>query len=219
MTNVTIFGGHGKVALLLAPLLTDRGDVVSSVVRNPDHEEDVAASGATAVVADVETLSVTEIAELLRGQEAVVWSAGAGGGSPERTWAVDRDAAIRTIDAAAQAGVRRFIMVSYLGAGQDHGVPEDDSFYPYAQAKADADTHLRDSGLDWTIVAPGNLTMDDATGTIDIISAPTGGKHPTSRANVALVIVAALDEPASVGRTIGFRDGGTPVAEAVGAQR
>src|SRR5690606_8308075 len=203
MSNVTIIGGHGKVALLLAPLLTERGDTVTSVFRNPDHTAEVAQTGANTVVADVEQLSVEELAELLRGSDAVVWSAGAGGGNPQRTWAVDRDAAIRTIDAAEQAGVRRFVMVSFVGAGQDHGVPEDHSFYPYAQAKADADDHLRASGLDWTIVAPGALTLDEPNGSIRLVTARSED-NKTSRANVARVIVAALDEPATVRQMIEF---------------
>ncbi len=218
MSSVTIIGGHGKVALLLAPLLVERGDAVTSVFRNPDHTEEVAQTGASTVVADVETLDVEEIAALLRGQDVVVWSAGAGGGNPQRTWAVDRDAAIRTIDAAQRAGVRRFVMVSYVGAGQDHGVPEDHSFYPYAQAKADADDHLRASGLDWTIVAPGTLTLEEPTGAIELVSG-SDGAHDTSRANVARVIVAALEEPASIGRMIEFADGDTPIAEALAGRR
>lgn len=212
MSNVTIIGGHGKVALLLAPLLTERGDTVTSVFRNPDHTAEVAQTGANTVVADVEQLSVEELAELLRGSDAVVWSAGAGGGNPQRTWAVDRDAAIRTIDAAEQAGVRRFVMVSFVGAGQDHGVPEDHSFYPYAQAKADADDHLRASGLDWTIVAPGALTLDEPNGSIRLVTARSED-NKTSRANVARVIVAALDEPATVRQMIEFADGDTPIVE------
>ncbi|WP_413452891.1 SDR family oxidoreductase [Georgenia phoenicis] len=215
MSNVAVIGGHGKVALLLAPLLTEAGHTVTSVFRNPDHREDVEQTGANAVVADVENLSTEEITELLQGQDTVVWSAGAGGGNPQRTWAVDRDAAIRTIDAAKLAGARRFVMVSFVGARQDHGVPEGNSFYAYAQAKADADDHLRDSGLDWTIVAPGALTLDEPTGSIDLVTADDGGEHKTSRANVARVIAASLEEPATIGKMIEFADGATPIAEAI----
>ena len=215
MANVMIIGGHGKVALLLAPLLTAREDTVTSVFRNPDHTQDVAATGANAVVADVESMSTVELAELIQGQDAVVWSAGAGGGNPARTTAVDRDAAMRAVDAAAQAGVQRFVMVSYLGAGQDHGVPPSEPFYHYAQAKADADDHLRASGLDWTIVAPGSLTLEEPTGRVRVVEGRAEGNTDTSRANVAQVIAAVLADPASIGRMIEFSDGDTPVAEAV----
>ncbi|WP_413317879.1 SDR family oxidoreductase [Agrococcus sp. 1P02AA] len=218
MTSITIIGGHGKVALLLAPLLAERGDRVSSVIRKAEQSDDIEAAGATPVVADVEQLDREQLAELLRGQDAVVWSAGAGGGSRERTFAVDRDAAIRVIDAAADAGVQRFVMVSYLGAGQDHGVPEDDDFFAYAQAKADADDHLRASSLDWTVLGPGRLTLEEATEQIEVVGDDASdGDHPVSRANVARVVAAALADPSTIGRTIEFGDGRTPIAVAVTA--
>ncbi|MGH3559586.1 MAG: NAD(P)H-binding protein, partial [Mycobacterium sp.] len=134
MSRIVVIGGHGKVALHLARILTERGDEVTSVFRNPDHTDDVAATGARAVVVDIEAMDTEALADLLAGHQAVVFSAGAGGGNPARTYAVDRDAAIRVIDAAKQASVRRFVMVSYFGAGPDHGVPQNNSFYPYAEA-------------------------------------------------------------------------------------
>lgn len=213
MSKITVIGGHGKVALILAPLLRQRGDDVRSVVRNPAHIGDVEQTGATAVIADIERLSTPEITELIAGQDAVVWSAGAGGGNPARTYAVDRDAAIRTMDAAQAAGVTRFIMVSYLGAGPGHGVPEADSFFPYAEAKAAADEHLTSSGLDWTILRPGLLTLEEASGSI-VLAGREGSAYPTSRANVALAIVAALRDDTTIRRTFEFGDGDTPIAEA-----
>ena len=218
MSRTAIIGGHGKVALVLAQLLKTGGNDVTSIFRNPDHTDDVENTGASPVVADVEQLSVAQLADLLEGQDAVVWSAGAGGGSPERTYAVDRDAAIRAMDAAVMAGAKRFVMVSYFGAGQDHGVPEDDPFHAYAQAKADADDHLRASSLDWTIVGPGALTEDEATGRIDVSAGERDGEHRTSRANVALVVAAVLDDPSTIGKTIEFSDGHTPISDALEVQ-
>jgi uncharacterized protein YbjT (DUF2867 family) len=216
MARVIVIGGHGKVALQLARILTERGDEVSSVFRNPDHSDDVAATGAQPVVADVEQLDTDALAGLLAGHDAVVFSAGAGGGNPARTYAVDRDAAIRVMDAAAQAGVQRFVMVSYFGAGPDHGVPQDDPFFPYAAAKAAADAHLRAGNLDWTVLGPGRLTLEPATGRIAL-----GGrgkrteKSEVSRADVALVVAAALVDDSTIGRTIDFNNGDVPIAEAL----
>ena len=211
MARIAVIGGHGKVALQLARILTDRGDEVSSVFRNPDHSDDVAATGARPVVADIERLDTDELAGLLAGHDAVVFSAGAGGGNPARTYAVDRDAATRVIDAAARAGVRRFVMVSYFGAGLDHGVPQGDSFFPYAEAKAAADAHLRASDLDWTMLGPGRLTLEPATGHIAVGK----GKGEVSRADVALVVAAALQDNSTIGRTIEFNNGDVPIAEAL----
>ncbi|MGV9769641.1 NAD(P)H-binding protein [Microbacterium sp. NPDC003461] len=214
MARIVVIGGHGKVALRLAPLLSARGDAVTGVIRNPDHVAEVAAAGAAPLVADIETMDVDAIAEVLAGHDAVVWSAGAGGGDPERTYAVDRDAAIRSMEAAAQAGVRRYVMVSYLGAGPDHGTPPDSSFFAYAEAKAAADEHLRGTDLDWTILGPGPLTLDEPTGRIEVRE-PGSGR--VSRADVAAVIAAALAEPATIRRTIGFGNGDVPIAGALRA--
>ncbi|MFJ2370054.1 SDR family oxidoreductase [Microbacterium sp. NPDC087665] len=216
MSRIIVFGGHGRVALLLAPLLAARGDEVTSVIRNPQHIADVEAAGAHPVVADIETMGAAQIADLVRGHDAIVWSAGAGGGSAERTYAVDRDAAIRSMDAAKSAGVDRYVMVSWLGSTADHGVPADDSFFAYADAKWAADEHLRGTALDGTIVAPGTLTLDEPTGRIEI---DPDGHGSVSRADVAAVIAASLVEPCTLGRTVRFGNGdpqsAVPIAEAL----
>ncbi|WP_146362101.1 SDR family oxidoreductase [Arthrobacter yangruifuii] len=213
MSRIAIIGGHGKVALHLARRLSDKGHAVTSLFRNPDHTADVEETGAQAVVADVENLSTEQITDLLRGQDAVVWTAGAGGGAPERTFAVDRDAAIRSMDAAEAAGANRYVMVSYFGAGKNHGVPEDDGFYAYAEAKADADEHLRASSLNWTILGPSALTMDPGTGLIETGAGIEGSS--VSREDVAQVAAEVLERPETAGRTIEFNNGSTPVAEAL----
>jgi uncharacterized protein YbjT (DUF2867 family) len=212
MSRIIVLGGHGRIALLLAPILVARGDEVTSVIRNPDHVADVEKTGATARLADIETLDTPALADLIRGHDAVVWSAGAGGGDPQRTYAVDRDAAIRSMDAAAAAGVNRYVSVSWLGSRADHGVPEDDAFFAYADAKWDADEHLRGTDLDGTILGPGTLTFDEPTGRIDL-EAPDNGR--VARADVAAVIAAALVEPATIGRTIRFGNGTADSAEPI----
>lgn len=212
--TVTIIGGHGKVALRAARILSGSGVDVRSVIRNPDHADDVRAAGATPVVADVEGVDDDGLREVLRGSDAVVWSAGAGGGDPARTYAVDRDAAIRSMDACVAEGVGRYVMVSYDGAGPDHGVPEDNSFFPYAEAKAAADTHLRGTDLQWTILGPGALT-DEPGGTSIGVAEGKREDRRTSRDVVAEVIAAVLLRSDTAGRTISFSDGDTPIGEAL----
>ncbi|WP_336631067.1 MULTISPECIES: SDR family oxidoreductase [unclassified Microbacterium] len=212
MARILLIGGHGKVSLLLEPILAAAGDHVTAVVRNPAHEADVTAAGATPLVADVEGFDLDQLTNLISGNDVVIWSAGAGGGDAARTRAVDRDAAIRSMDAALAAGVRRYVMVSYFGAGPDHGVDPDDAFFAYAEAKADADEHLRASGLDWTIVAPSRLTLDEPTGRVDLAATSSGS---VSRADVAAVIAAVVHEPGTIGRTLSFNGGDVPIADAV----
>lgn len=215
MARIAIIGGHGKVALRLSRVLTEQGHHVTSFFRKPEQSEDVRETGAEPVVLDVENSSADEIARQIEGHDALVWSAGAGGGDPARTYAVDRDAAIRSMDAAAQAGVDRYVMVSYAGAGPDHGVPEDDPFYAYAEAKAAADEHLRSTSLNWTILGPGRLTLDEPSGQIAVDPDGEATGRDTSRGNVALVAAAVLAEPQTAGTTIDVVDGDTPIAEAI----
>ena len=217
MSRIVIIGGHGKVALLAAPLLVEAGHEVVSLIRNPDHSADVAATGATPLVLSVEEADVAELTRVFAGADAIVWSAGAGGkGGPERTDAVDRAAAVRSMEAAAAAGVTRYVMVSFLTAYGE--VPDDHPLRAYAIAKIAADRHLQTTDLDWTILGPGLLTLDEPTGAITVARVPKGtptSKAPTSRGNVARVIAAVLAEPASVGRVIPFYDGDIPIAQAV----
>jgi uncharacterized protein YbjT (DUF2867 family) len=164
------------------------------------------------VVFDVESASKEAMATLIAGHDAIVWSAGAGGGSAERTRAVDLDAAVRSMDAAADAGVARYVMVSYFGSSPEHGIPATDSFFAYAEAKAAADEALRASGLEWTVLAPSRLTLEEPTGRIDATSEASGS---VSRADVAHVIAQTLLEPATIRRTIRFNEGDRPIDEAL----
>jgi len=204
MSRIVVFGGHGRVSLLLLPLLAERADSVTAVIRNPEHAAEVEATGARALVADVETLDTDALADVIRGHDAVVWSAGAGGGDPRRTYAVDRDAAIRSMDAAVSAGVRRYVMVSWIGSKADHGIAADDAFFPYADAKWAADEHLRSTSLEGTVLAPGTLTSEPPAGRIQL---DPDGRGQISRADVAAVIVATLNSPSTIGRTIRFGAG------------
>lgn len=217
MSRIVIIGGHGKVALLAAPLLVAAGHEVISVIRNPAQADDITATGASPLVLSVEDATVEELTRALTGADAVVWSAGAGGkGGPERTDAVDRAAAIRSMEAAAAAGVTRYVMVSFLTAYGE--VPDDHPLRAYAIAKIAADRHLQTTDLAWTILGPGLLTLDEPTGAITVARVPKGtptSKAPTSRGNVARVITAVLAEPASIGKVIPFYDGDTPIAQAV----
>lgn len=219
--RIVLIGGHGKVGLLAAGTLRAAGYSVDSVIRNPDHGDDVRRAGGNPVVLNIESASVDALASAFTGARAVVFSAGAGGGSPQRTRAVDYESAVRAMQAAEQAGVPRFVMVSYAGAATDvHRLDPTDSFYTYAKAKHDADAKLRESALDYTILGPGLLTLEPATA--KIVRIGTSGtdlpedKRVTSRANVAEVIAHVVRTGAANRQTVDFYDGETPVAEALG---
>lgn len=211
MTTIVIAGGHGKIALRLARLLTARGDSVRSLIRNPGHQAGVHATGAEPVVADMEALG--DLAEFVEGADGVVFAAGAGPGSgPERKQTVDFGAAVKLLDAARATGARRYLMVSSMGAGDPASGAE--SMRPYLEAKADADAALAASDLDWTIVRPGMLTDDPGTGMVQVGDLDRGS---VSRDDVAAVLVGCLDEPRTVRKTFDLLQGETPIAEALAA--
>lgn len=208
--DIVIAGGHGQIALRLARLLSARGDRVRALIRNPDHAPDVSAAGAEPVVADMEALN--DVSGFVAGADAVVFAAGAGPGSgPERKRTVDYGAAVKLIDAARAAGVRRYVMVSSIGADDPSAGSE--AMRPYLEAKADADAALVDSGLEYTIVRPGRLTNDEATGRVAI------GDHleiaDVTRDDVAAVLAGVLDQPRTVGRTFVVVNGNVPIAQAL----
>lgn len=206
MSTVVIVGGHGKVALRLAEALTGRGRTVRSTIRNEAHGSDVEQVGAVPVLLDIEGSDAQGFAEVLRGADAVVFSAGAGGdGSIERKRTVDLGGSLKSIEAAGMAGVRRFVQVSAVGV--DAPLPEDTDpvWRAYVEAKRDADVALRGSDLDWTIVRPGRLTDDPATGLVQVgDSVPSGG---IPRADVAAVIAAVLEEDSTIGKQFELIEG------------
>lgn len=215
MSDIIIFGGHGKVALLATRILSERGHTVTSVIRKAEQSDDVTAHGGHPEIADIQQLTLPGFEDLVRGKDAVVWSAGAGGGSVDRTWAIDRDAAVLSVQATARAGVERYVMVSWSGSQLDHGIPQDDDFFAYAQSKMTADAVVRDSGLAWTIVAPSTLTDDEPTGSVDWDG--TGAK--VSRGDVAHVVADVLESDGTAGSTFRFNSGSTPIAEFVRADQ
>lgn len=213
--RVVIAGGHGKIALLLEQLLTDRGDAVTGLIRNPVQAPDLAAVGATAAVLDLEHASATDVAAHLHGVDAVVFAAGAGPGSGvARKTTVDRDAAILLADAAEAAGVTRYVMISAISADDrtlDNGY--DEVFRAYIRAKSEADANVRArSGLHTTVVRPGRLTDEPGTGHVTIAESTGRGSIP--RADVAAVLLAVLDKPETAGRTFEVISGDTPITAA-----
>jgi len=213
--RVVIAGGHGKIALLLERLLAGRGDQAVGLIRNPAHAADVHKAGAEAVLCDLEAASAEDVALLLSGADAVVFAAGAGPGSGAlRKDSVDRAASVLMADAAERAGVRRFIQVSAMGAGQPPRPGSDEVWAAYIMAKTAAEADLRGRDLDWTILRPGGLTDAPATGKIRLAPPPVP-RGTVPRADVAAVIAALLDTPGTWNHTLELVGGDSPVAAAV----
>jgi uncharacterized protein YbjT (DUF2867 family) len=210
--QVTIAGAHGQIARRLIRRLHERGDTVVGLIRNPGHSDDVTADGARPVVCDLEQISPAELAEAVSGSDAVVFAAGAGPGSgAERKLTLDRDGAIKLLEAARSARVPRYLMISAFGA--ENPPDGDDVFSVYLRAKAQADQALMASDREWTIVRPGRLTDDPGNGRVRIEATPFRGEVP--RDDVAAVLDAVLREPLASERVLYVNAGEEPVEQAL----
>ncbi|KAK3678708.1 hypothetical protein LTR78_001161 [Recurvomyces mirabilis] len=230
-----LFGGSGKVARHITKILASEGHTVHSIIRSPDQKPEIEALGGKPIVQSIEESTVQDFTKTIKDTKAsiIIWSAGAGGkGGPARIQAVDCDGAIKSMDAATQAGVKRYIMVSAFDVRDREGKPEPEWYNDadrarsdkswgaigaYYKAKFAADRNLVTEngkrGLQYTIVRPGGLSEEAATGKIS-----AGKIHisPTiPREDVARAVVEVWKNDATIGLAIDMVGGGTPIKDAI----
>ena len=209
--NVVIVGGHGKIAMRLEKILAERGDSPRGIIRQTEQADELEKIGAEPIVLDIE--NVDDVDDAFAGSDAVVFAAGAGAGSgPARKLTVDYGGAVKSVDAAIAKEIRRFVIVSAIGANHPENWSEE--MKPYYEAKADADRFVAESGLDYTIVRPGRLTDDPGTGKVSVDG---GGSGSVTRDDVALVLAECLTADNTIGKSFDLLNGETPVAEAIAA--
>jgi len=215
-------------------MLAAQGYNVYSVIRKAEQKSDIEGLGGKPVVQSIEDSSVEDMAKVITDTSAntVIWSAGAGGGSPARTQAVDKDGAIRSMDATSKAGVKRYIMVSasdvrdkenkpepewYDDADRDRSNEMREALGAYMEAKLAADRSLvienGRRGLDYTIVRPSLLTQDPGKG--KIAAGKVHLSHAISREDVASAVIECMKQDATKGLAIDVVGGDTPIADAI----
>lgn len=209
--DITIVGGHGSVAMLLHPILSKDGHHVRGIIRKEEQADELREAGAEPIVCDIEEQD--DISEAVGNVDAVLFAAGAGPGSgAARKWTVDRDGAIKLIKAAETNGIKRYVMISAMGATGEIS-HENDVFETYLKAKAQADGALRNSGLDYTIVRPGRLTDEQGKGKVNLGRHVEKGEIP--RIDVARVLSEILNRPETSGLEFEIVSGEQPIKEAI----
>lgn len=209
--DITIVGGHGQIAMLLHPLLAERGHNVRGIIRKETQADDLREAGAKPIICDVEKQD--DIAEAAGNVDLVLFAAGAGPGSgAARKWTMDRDGAIKLIDAAKANGIERYVMISAMGTTGEIS-HENDVFETYLKAKAEADEALRKSGLAYTIVKPGRLTDEAGSGRVHLAPEVPRGEIP--RPDVASVLAEVIKHPETAELEFEVTGGEQPVAEAI----
>jgi uncharacterized protein YbjT (DUF2867 family) len=211
--RIVIAGAHGQIGLRLLRLLAARGDHVLGLIRNPDHAADIAEAGGEPVVCDLERASTDEVAGAVGRVDVAVFAAGAGPGSgAERKLTMDRDGAIKLLQATA-AGAARYLIVSSVGA--ESPPAGDDVFEVYLRAKAEADAAVTASDRAWVIIRPGPLTNDPGTERVRIETEPF--RDAVTRDDVAAVFAGVIADPELDRRILYLANGDTPISDALRA--
>jgi len=207
--KITIVGAHGQIAMLLHPILIERGHKVRGIIRKEEQADDLRDFGVEPVVTNIEKLD--DISEAVGNADAVLFAAGAGPGSGAvRKWTVDRDGAIKLMEASHKNGIDRYVIISAMGLHKPRG---SEVFRVYQKAKAEADEALRHSGLDYTIVKPGRLTDEEGTGKVSIGKNLERGEIP--REDVAEVLAKVFDNPETIGMEFDLVSGDQSITEAI----
>ena len=212
MSTVFIVGAAGKVGRHLVKQLADKQHRVLALHRRAEQAAELDALGATPVTGDLTATDVGTLAGQMRGSDVVVFTAGAGGAGVEVTNAIDGRGLELAVDAARQAGVRRFLLVSaFPEAGRNKGMGE--GFENYMTVKKRADVYLAATDLDWVILRPG--TLSDAPGTGRVTAGPAIAYSDVPRADVAATLVALVEHPEVRRTIIELTEGDQQVDEAV----
>ena len=207
--KVLVIGANGNTATRVIRQLADSDHDPVAMIRNPSHRTKFDELGVSTVLADLEY----PIDHAVQGCDAIIFAAGSGGKTgKDKTVLVDHIGAIRSMVAAQVNGVRRYVMLSSI----NNDINSQSPIAHYHRAKAHADNHLVDTGLDYTIVCPGGLTDEPGT---DLVSVSTElqGKGLTSRENLAAALVACLDSDNTIGKSFSLLDGDTRLTEAIQA--
>ena len=212
MANVFIVGAAGKVGSRLVKRLSDNDHQVTAMHRKPEQSDSLTGLGGKPCLLSITDASVDSLATAMEGADTVVFYAGAGGASVELTNAVDGEGLEKSVDAAQAAGVKRFILVSaFPDAGRGKHISE--TFENYMRVKRLADVYLAQSKLDWVILRPGTLTLEEGTGKVNAGLAIKYGD--ISRDDVAETLLAIIENEGISRKIIELTEGETPVREAI----
>ncbi|WP_088036386.1 SDR family oxidoreductase [Evansella clarkii] len=212
--KVLIVGANGQIGKHLVSFIKDNESLqAKAMIRKEEQASYFEDLGAETAIVDLEG-DIDTIAKAAEGVDAVVFTAGSGPHTgKDKTIMVDLDGAVKTVEAAKKAGVKRFIMISSFDTRRQAILDAPDSFAPYVAAKHYADEWLRDTDLEYTIIHPGALTNDSGTGSVKVGNDLEVAEVP--REDVARVIVAALENDSTIGKEFQVVGGETPVEDAV----
>lgn len=213
MKKVLIIGANGQIGKLIVTKMAASSDFTpTALFRKEQQKEFFENQNVNYKIVDLEEDS-DSLVNAMVGMDAVVFTAGAGGKTGyDKTLTIDLDGAVKSMEAAQKAGVKRFVMISAIHA-DNRDLWDKSGIKPYYIAKHYADQFLKLSGLDYTILRPGRLFNKDGTGKITITN--PASKEGVAREDVAELVLEALIHDNTIGKTIAFNEGNEPIEEVV----
>ena len=210
--KVLVVGANGQIGQKIVKQIQDSEEhSVVAMVRKNEQKEQLEKEGIEAVLANLED-SVDNLAKVLSGADAVIFSAGSGGSTgADKTLLIDLDGAIKMMEASEQAGVDRFLIISALGADKRENWSEE--IKSYYVAKYYADKVLEKSNLNYTIIRPGALVNEPGTGNVWAGTEFEYGKIP--REDVAKVAVTSLTAEQTYRKAFNLISGDASINEAI----
>ncbi|UOR10245.1 SDR family oxidoreductase [Halobacillus amylolyticus] len=212
--KVLVVGANGQIGKHLVSFIQNNDNLeAKAMIRKQEQVSFFEDLGAETAVVDLEQ-DIETIAKAAEGVDAVVFTAGSGPHTgPDKTILIDLDGAVKTIEAAKFAGVKRFIMISSFDTSREAILAASSSFAPYVTAKHYADEWLKRADLDYTIIHPGLLTNGEGTGQVEAAYEVDRAEIP--REDVARVIVASLENEATIGKEFQVVSGTKLIKEAI----
>jgi len=207
MENVLVAGANGTTGKKIVNLLkSSQYFEPIAMVRKEEQQEQFKKDNIKTVLGDLEK----DLSHTVENIDKVVFAAGSGG---KKVVEVDQEGAKSLIDASKQAHVKKFVMLSSMGA--DHP-EESNELKQYLEAKHNADEYLKSANIMYTIVRPGSLTNDSGTGKIEL-EHKLNKRRSITRDDVAQTLVRSLHDDAAINRTFEIIEGDTLIAKAMDA--
>ncbi|MBM7599887.1 uncharacterized protein YbjT (DUF2867 family) [Virgibacillus halotolerans] len=202
--RVLVIGANGAIGKQVVQKLKDTEHEPVAMVRDSDQVAYFEDFGAKTVVADLEQNFEKAFDEI----DAVIFAAGSGGHTgADKTIIIDQEGAIESTDLAKKFGVQRFMIVSSMGAGNPK---EAKQIKHYQYAKHRADEHLKQSGLNYTILRPGGLTNETGTGKVNL-QEHISERGTIPREDVAATLVHLLNNSRAENQVFDLLEGETPI--------
>jgi len=203
--NVLIAGANGTTGRIIVELLKDSNFYRPiAMVRKREQKDYFQKANISVVLADLEK----DLSQAIKNIHKVIFAAGSKG---KNVLGVDQDGAKRLVDAAKKAGIKKFVMLSTMGADNPSA---SEVMKDYLKAKQNADEYLKASALDYTIVRPGSLTDEKGTGKIKL-KEKLENHGSITRADVAKTLIEVLKDDVMRNQVFEILEGQTPIEKAI----